>query len=67
MWLIDKYGNAVNLSKCHCIYFCKDLKRVSTNYIPDLDVSYDLKDFNNEVDAKKYIADLVKKMNGEEN
>ena len=64
MWVVNEKGTALNLSKFCCIY----VEHFSV--IADLSGSdeeaYCIKEFDNKVDAKEYLAELVEKLNAEQ-
>ncbi len=65
MWIITVGGTAVNLSKCSCIYFNTYSNFVVAALEDIAETEYNIKKFDNKDDAKKYIAELVKKLNEE--
>ena len=67
MWVVSENGAAVNLSKFFSIYFNAYSNFVVASLDDEDATECNIKKFNNKVDAENYIADLVKKMNGEEN
>ena len=70
MWVITELGTAVNLSRMDDIFVDVDDFTVVASATKDVDVSYDIKKFDNRDDAKKYVAELVEKLNkaeGDEN
>ena len=66
MWVITTSGTAVNLSKFCSIYFNEYSNFVVASLNDEAGTEYQIKEFNNEVDAKNYIAELVKKLNEEQ-
>jgi len=79
MWVLDYEGGAVNLSKAIYLHQSKGIVKAYfstcgeayldeddnvTHYYPESSI---LKNFKKEEDAKKYIAELVEKLNAEGN
>lgn len=62
MWIVGKGGNAVNIARADALFIDKNDCYVKAVFSG---VGAILKKFDNEDDAKKYIADLVEKLNAE--
>ncbi len=65
MWIINENDCGINLSKFFSIYFNPYSKTVKASSDDEDNTEYFIKKFDNEDDAKKYIADLVEKLNAE--
>ena len=69
MWVLNAEGFGVNLSRFDVLYIDSNGCVVASRMECDGDyreVANCLKKFDSENDAKKYIAELVKKLNGEQ-
>lgn len=66
MWVIDNNGDAVNLDKATYIYWREENEKfeVKVEMADELSSVATLKTFTTAEEAKKYLADLVGKLNG---